>query len=164
MELVLFYRDSDQFRSSQFSFTPWTDSNSPPTTADTMPSHSRCSLALALVALLAVNSARATGHVGDDEFKIYSSRPSSLLFNSMTSSSSSSMKASSLAALQQQPRRLLLAAEKEYAAPPPPARSATKPPTSASYAPDSIEYGSNFTTSFPSKSRILTGKAGKHKV
>ena len=126
-----------------------------------MPSHSRLSLALALVALLATSSAHATGHAGDDSYKIYSSRPSSILFDSLSSMSSSS---SSLASLpQQHPRRLLLAEEKEYVAPPPPARSTAKPPGSASYAPKSIDYGTNFTTSFPSKSRVLTDKAGKHK-
>lgn len=129
-----------------------------------MPFSSRFSLALALAALisaiaLAADFARATGYPGDESYRIQSSRPASLLFDSMVSSSS-------LAAEQQQqqqrPRRLLLA-EKEYVAPPPPARSATKPPSSASYAPKSVDYGSNFTTSFPSSSRVLTDKAGKHK-
>ena len=129
-----------------------------------MPS-SRFSLALALFALLSAafaanNFAHATGHAGDDEYKIHSSRPASL-FDSLSSMSSSSL----ASAVPLRPRRLLLAAadEKEYAAPPPPARTTAKPPTSASYAPKSIDYGSNFTTSFPSKSRALTDKAGKHK-
>lgn len=128
-----------------------------------MPFSSRFSLALALAALVAAiafaaDFARATGYPGDESYRIQSSRPASPLFDaSMVSSSSSS-----LAAEQQRPRRLLLA-EKEYVAPPPPARSTTKPPSSASYAPKSIDYGSNFTTSFPSSSRVLTDKAGKHK-
>ena len=121
-------------------------------------SSSRFSLALALVALIAATFAveftHATGYAGAEEYKIFSSRPAS---------SSLVDFASSLAAPPQRPHRLLLAAEKEYVAPPPPARPTTKPPTSASYAPKSIDYGSNFTTSFPSKSRVLTDKAGKHK-
>ena len=130
-------------------------------------------LALALVALLGaacVTSANATGYVPDDEYKIYSSLPSSLL--SSSSAAAASMASSSPLAViaaglqQQQPRRLLLASAepKEFGnPPPPPARPTTKPPTSASYAPKSIDYGSNFTTSFPSNSRVLTDKAGKHK-
>jgi len=123
-----------------------------------MPPSFPSSLALALAALLAiVTYTHATGHVADPNYKIYSSRPATLslspLFDGGFASSSSPLAAG---------RRRLLA-DKEFTAPPPPARSTAKPPTSASYAPKSIDYGSNFTTSFPSKSRVLTDRAGKHK-
>ena len=129
-----------------------------------MPSSFRCSstlaaLALLLLAAFAITSTHATGYAAGDEYKIDSPRPASLFDVSASLTSPLAVVSAGL----QQPRRLLLAAEKEYEAPAPPARSSTKPPTSASYAPRSIDYGSNFTTSFPSKSRVLTDKAGKHK-
>ena len=79
-----------------------------------MPS-SRFSLALALFALLSAafaanNFAHATGHAGDDEYKIHSSRPASL-FDSLSSMSSSSL----ASAVPLRPRRLLLAAADEKA-------------------------------------------------